>query len=125
MMDEDLWTESQVDDLNVKSQRRRRVRTDGDRFIGCPLWWFALVYPAVRGKGELAVALYLYRLRVIQRSRTVRVSNERLAAELGIDRFVKYRALHQLAVAGIITLKPRNKRALEIVFRRKYDRRSP
>ena len=126
-MIDDLWIEGQADDLNAQRIRRRaaRVNTDTDRHIGCPLWWFALVYPAVRGKGELAIALYLYRLRVIQRSRTVKVSNERLSAELGIDRFTKYRALRQLAAAGIIALRRRNKQALEVVFRRKYGRREP
>jgi hypothetical protein len=121
---EDLFTEGQPDDLDVQKIRRRaaRVSTDADRHIGCPLWWFALVYPAIRGKGELAVALYLYRLRVIQRSRTIKVSNERLSAELGIDRFTKYRALRQLAAAGIVKVKRHNKRALEITFDRKCRR---
>jgi hypothetical protein len=126
-MSEDLWTESQADDLNVQLPRHRaaRVSADTDRHIGCPLWWFTLVYPAVRGKGELAIALYLYRLRVIQQSRTVKVSNERLSAELGIDRFTKYRALRQLAVAGIIKIKRHNKQALKVVFSRKHGRSGP
>jgi CRP-like cAMP-binding protein len=123
-MTEDLFTEGQPDDLGAQKIRRRaaRVDTDTHRLIGCPLWWFTLVYPAVRGKGELAVALYLYRLQVVQRSRTVKVSNERLSAELGIDRFTKYRALRQLEAANIITVKRHNKRALEVVFKRKYTR---
>jgi hypothetical protein len=87
-MTDDLWAED-TDDLNVQSIRRAARTNTGARHIGCPLWWFTQVYPAVRGKGELAVALYLYRLRVIQRSCTVKVSNERLSAELGIDRFTK------------------------------------
>jgi CRP-like cAMP-binding protein len=89
---------------------------DGARHIGCPLAWFRLVFSVVHGKNELAVALYLYRLRMVRRSRTVAVSNVRLLAELGVDRFAKYRALGRLADAGIITIRRRHKRALEIRF---------
>jgi hypothetical protein len=123
-MTDDLWAEGK-DDLNVQSIRRATRTNTGARHIGCPLWWFTQVYPAVRGKGELAVALYLYRLRVIQRSCTVKVSNERLSAELGIDRFTKYRALRQLADAGLIKIKRHNKQALKVVFSRKHGRSGP
>jgi hypothetical protein len=124
-MSEDLWIEG-PDDLTLKPTSRSRGRaTDSARHIGCPLSWFALVFPVVRGKNELAVALYLYRLRTIQRSRTVRVSNMRLLTELGIDRFAKYRALRRPAAAGIITLKRRSAgRSLEVVFKRKRDSRA-
>jgi AAA+ ATPase superfamily predicted ATPase len=125
-MTEDLWTGGEVDDLDVKPDRRRpRVKSDSGRHIGCPLSWFKLVYPIVRGKGELAVALYLYRLRIILRSRTVKVSNERLFAELGVDRFTKYRALKRLAVARIIFIKRRGKQTLEVGFDRKHSKGSP
>jgi predicted transcriptional regulator len=56
---------------------------------------------------------------MILRIRTAAVTNELLLTELGIDRYAKYRALRRLADAGIITVKRRNKRALEVVFRRK------
>ena len=121
-MNEELWTGGRADDLeHLPPTRHRRTSTavaDG-RHIGCPLWWFTLVFPIVRGKNELAVALYIYRLRMIRRSRTVAVSNTRLLTELGIDRFAKYRALRRLAGAGIIRIKRHNKRALEITFSRK------
>ena len=81
-----------------------------------------LVFPLVRGKNELAVALYIYRLRTIQRSRTIKVSNTRLLTELGINRFAKYRALRRLAVAGIITVKSYPQRSLEVVFHRRRSR---
>ena len=55
------------------------------------------MFPIVRGKNELAVALYVYRLRIIRRSRTVVISNTGLLTELGIDRYAKYRALSRLA----------------------------
>ena len=118
-MSEDLWTGGQSDDLDLPVARQRMRVADSARHIGCPLWWFALVFPVVRGKNELAVALYIYRLRMIRRSRTVAVSNERLLAELGIDRYAKYRTLNRLADAGVIRIKRHNKRALEITFSRK------
>jgi hypothetical protein len=121
-MSEDLWINNQSDDLaSPPAARRPRVNTESARHIGCPLWWFRLIFPVVHGKNELAVALYLYRLRAVRRSRTIVVSNERLLAELGIDRYAKYRALRRLADAGVITIKRRNKRTLEIVFRRRRD----
>jgi hypothetical protein len=126
-MTEDLWIDSQSDDLDVRPTHRRAAHaTDGGRHIGCPLWWFTLVFPIVRGKNELAVALYIYRLRVIHRSHTVVVSNEHLLTELGIDRYAKYRALRRLADAGVITLKRRSsKRALQVKFNRKHSKAHP
>jgi hypothetical protein len=85
------------------------------RFIGCPVAWFEQVFPIVRGKNELAVALAAYRLRVVRHSRVVVISNVYLA-RLGIDRFAKYRSLRRLADAGLITIRRRNKQALEIEF---------
>ena len=116
MKGEDLFLEGD-DFTNVQPavaipEGRRR---DGGH-IGCPLSWFKLVFPIVRGKNELAVALHIYRLRVIRRSRTIAVSNT-LLAELGIDRFAKYRALRRLAEAGIITVKRRCRGSLEVRFR--------
>ena len=90
--------------------------SDDTRHIGCPLAWFRLVFPVVHGKNELAVALYLYRLRMVRRSRTITVSNVRLFAELGIDRFAKYRTLSRLANAGIITVRRRPNQSPEVRF---------
>ena len=70
----------------------------------------------MRGKNELAVALYIYRLRIIRRSRTVVISNTGLLIELAIDRYAKYRALRRLADAGIVQVRRHNKRALKVVF---------
>jgi hypothetical protein len=124
-MTEELWIEG-PDDLALAGRGRHGCTADSARHIGCPLSWFVLVFPVMRGKNELAVALYLYRLRTIQRSRTVRVSNMRLLTELGIDRYAKYRALRRLAAAGIITLERRRSRSsLEVTFRQKRRRRLP
>jgi hypothetical protein len=89
---------------------------DDQRHIGCPLSWFRLVFPVVRGKNELAVAIYLYRLRALRHSRTVAVPNGFLA-ELGIERHAKYRALDRLEAAGLITVRRYLKRTIEITFR--------
>ena len=111
-----------------RSERATVAPASGDRLpptvrhIGCPLWWFRLVFPVVRGKNELAVALYIYRLRIDPPQPHVAVSNTRLLAELRIDRFAKYRALRRLADAGIIKVKRHNKRALKITFCRKRGR---
>ena len=77
------------------------------------MWWFKLVFPIVRGKNELAVALYIYRLRIIRRSRTVVISNTGLLTELAIDRYTKYRALRRLADAGIVQVRRHNKRGAQ------------
>jgi hypothetical protein len=106
-----------IDGTPADPRPPRRHPHDGSRHIGCPLSWFRLVLPVVHGKNELAVALYIYRLRVIRRSRTITVSNTRLLAELGIDRRVKYRTLKRLAKAGLITVKYHNKEAPEVTFR--------
>jgi hypothetical protein len=122
-MSEELWTKHQPDDLlNQPAHDRRNGHLPAARHIGCPMQWFMQIYPVVRGKNELAVALYIYRLRIIQHSRTVKVSNVRLLTELGIDRFAKYRALQRLAKAGIITIKRPTARSLEIVFHQQRRR---
>jgi hypothetical protein len=115
-MTEDLWIEGQTDALDPQPARRRPRPAAESRHIGCPLAWFTWVFPVVSGKNELAVALYLYRLRVIQHSRKVKVSNTRLLDELGIDRYAKYRALRRLAGAGIITVNRRRPGSLEVIF---------
>ena len=91
------------------------------RFIGCPLWWFKRVLPITRGKNDLAIALAVYRLRIVQHSRVVTVSNAYLAG-LGINRYAKYRGLRRLANAGLFVIRRHNKRALEIEFLPKRNR---
>ena len=121
-MKEDLWIETADDPLDVRipTARPKATKVSSSNsskggHIGCPLSWFRLVFPVVRGKNELAVALWLYRLRSIRRSRTITVSNSPLA-ELGIDRFAKYRALRRLAKAGLIRIKSNNRKALDVRF---------
>jgi hypothetical protein len=123
-MVDDLWVDGPDDIANAPAPKRRRSRvgTDSSRHIGCPLWWFRLVFPIVRGKNELAVALYIYRLRKVRHSFTLTITNERLLAELGINRFAKYRALRRLADAKVISLRRHGKHAVEIEFRSRGKR---
>jgi hypothetical protein len=125
--DDTLWDDTHgVDDLaDAASSRvgRRAVRKassrdteDASRLIGCPLWWLKAMLPVVHSANELAVALYLYRQRVVQGSRTIKLTNIRLTAELGINRFTKYRTIKKLETARLITVRRRNKKALEITF---------
>jgi hypothetical protein len=84
-----------------------REPQDGHLFIGCPLEFLRLAVEATTTSGELAVALYVYRLSKVRRSKTVKVANGALERELGINRWVKYRALRKLAKAKAILLHPR------------------
>jgi hypothetical protein len=122
----DLFTDDGTDPLDNKPlppKRSKRVRVAGDtRYIGCPLWWFKLALSIMpHSSHELAVALYVYRLRIVHHSKTVSVSNERLDAELGVNRSAKYRALEKLAAAGVIRIRRRNKQAWTVTF---IDRKS-
>jgi hypothetical protein len=104
-------------DPKLTPQRVRRTPTgDGDRFIGCRIWWFDQVYPLVRSKGELAVALYIFRLRAVQGSRTVVVPNTWLKVR-GIDRHTKYRALRRLVDAGLIKVRQQSNEGTAVTFR--------
>ena len=84
-------------------------------------WRPPAAFPITRGKNDLAIALAVYRLQIVQHSRVVTVSNAYLAG-LGIDRYAKYRGLRRLAKAGLFVIRRRNKRALEIEFLPKRNR---
>ena len=72
-----MWDD--LADAHVPTHKRAAAPVDySGRHIGCPVEWFRLVLPVVRGKGELAVALYLYRLR--WSNETARVGSERAPA---------------------------------------------
>ena len=96
---------------------------NSSRHIGCPLWWLKVVYPIVRGKNELIIALYLYRQQFAQKgkeSRIISVTNVRLMNELGIDRYAKYRALKSLEDAGLITIHRDGRKSLGVTFCQPY-----
>jgi DNA-binding transcriptional ArsR family regulator len=96
---------------------RASPKNSGDRHIGCSVSWLKLALPAVGG-AKLAVALYLYRLRVVQHSRTVAVPNGWLRYELGISRRTKYKALKDLERAGLIKIQRKGREAPTVTFLR-------
>jgi hypothetical protein len=84
-------------------------------FITCPLAWLARVRPLVNTADRLLVLLLLYRTCLMERSRTVSLSNRELRI-LGIGRDTKYRALAGLAEAGALTVEGRNGRSIRVVL---------
>jgi hypothetical protein len=109
-----VWLDVKTLTAGAKSGGKAPLK---DRHIGCPLWWFVAALTATRGAKEFAVAIYLWRLRVVSRSKTVEVSNAELR-KLGIDRRTKYRAAHRLADAKLVRVKRRGNSSLEITFLR-------
>jgi hypothetical protein len=107
-----------LDDKPAPAPKRskRVLVADGNRFVGCPFWYFKLAASIMHSAHELAVALYVYRLRIVHRNRTVTLSNERLLAELGINRSAKYRALRKLTAAKVIRVKRSSGRATVVTF---------
>jgi hypothetical protein len=94
----------------------KRPKNSADRHIGCPLAWFDRAYAAVDGKAELAVALFLYRERMIKKTREVSLSNVTLKQH-GISRRAKYEAFRKLEAAGLIMIERKNLRALKVKFK--------
>jgi DNA-binding MarR family transcriptional regulator len=92
------------------------TQAQANALFGCPLWWVKAIIPLVHGKGELLVAIYLWRIRVISHSKTVVLGNSRLLDELGVDRFAKSRTLRRLAQAGLIRLQSKPGQAPRITF---------
>jgi hypothetical protein len=73
-----------------------------DNLIGCPMWWWQRVLPLVNTKGQLTVAIYLWRRRIVCGGRaTFDLPNGELKS-LGITRKVKYQTLNRLAAADVI-----------------------
>jgi hypothetical protein len=101
----------EVETLETRSTSKRRR---ADQYIGCPLKWLKRVLPLVNSKEQLAVALWLHRRRAVCRDEVFTVPNQELRRELGLDRFVKYRALQCLEEAGAIALVHEGKRTLRV-----------
>jgi hypothetical protein len=79
-------------------------RPRAERHIGCPVEWLKRVLPLVQSKEQLAIAIWLHRRRVICRSDLFTVPNEALWEDLGLSRYVKYKALRNLEKAGVLTI---------------------
>ena len=101
MTDDSLWVDGPdgFEDIKPATGSKRKAKSkpkQAGRFIGCPLWWLKVVLPVVQSKNELVVALALWRLRTIYGRRTFTVANSYVLAELGTNRWTKYRALKRL-----------------------------
>jgi hypothetical protein len=79
------------------------------RLIGCPVSWFAWVFPLAKSKEQLALALYLYRRCCICRSDTVTVPTAELV-EWGLGRWGKYRLLLALERVGVLRVEESDRR---------------
>jgi hypothetical protein len=107
-MKEDLWIDG-PDDIAIAPEQQC---ASDERLIGCPVWWLQRVLPVVGSKNQLAVALYLWRRRVIcGNHRTFDVPNGELKS-WGISRKTKYQTLDRLAAAGLIRINRKGKEAL-------------
>jgi hypothetical protein len=109
--DDPLWKAAEE---AARAPRRRRSR----EFIGCPMWWLKWVFPLTRSVEQLVVALYLYRLRAVRRTKTIQLSNVALEKDLGLSRFTKYRTLDRLEEAGVLKVGRRDGRSLTVTLLR-------
>ena len=95
-----------------ETEKPKRKRRNG-RLIGCPLPWFVWVFPLVKSKEQLGVALYLYRRCCICSEATVTVPTAELT-ELRIGRWAKYRLLLSLEKAGILRIINHGRRTMKV-----------
>lgn len=87
------------------SGRNRKHTGQNKRFFGCSEEWFNAVFPVVGGKHELAIAIYLYHLRALNRGGPFSLSNEKMAVRLGVSRYTKYRTIAKLEDAGLLSVR--------------------
>jgi hypothetical protein len=82
-------------------------------YVVVPLAWLARVRPVLRTTDRLLVAMVLYRLCLMRRSRTVKLPNKELGA-LGISPRTKQRALLDLEMVGALTVETGNGQTAEV-----------
>lgn len=99
-MSNDIFVDG--DSLEDPHWWKMRKPKRSSRLIGCPVSWFAWVFPLVKSKEQLAVALYLYRRCCICNSHTVTVPSNEITELLNFSRWGKYRTLLALEQAGIL-----------------------
>jgi hypothetical protein len=90
-------------------------KLEGRQHIGCSVRFLRAAVKATKTSRRLAVALYLYRLRSIRRSKTIQVPNGWLEKMLDISPSTKIRALDDLAAAGLIVFQDRSLREATLV----------
>jgi hypothetical protein len=81
------------------------------------MWWLRVVLPVIKSKGELVVAIYLFRLRHVTKSKTVDVPN-RWLRDNGVSRLAKSRALARLERAALIAVERRGRAVPKVTFTR-------
>jgi hypothetical protein len=112
-----------IDEIVGKKGRPRKAAKDPSHFIGCPVWWLRHVLPVVRSKYQLAVALYLWRRRIVcGNHKTFDVPNNELKS-WGVSRKVKYQTLDRLAVAGVIKVSRKGRGAPTVTILSKESKR--
>jgi hypothetical protein len=99
-MSSDIFVDG--DPLEDPHGRKTKKPKRSGRLIGCPVPWFVWVFPLVKSKEQLALALYLYRRCCICNSDTVTVPSSEITELLDFSRWGKYRALLALEQAGIL-----------------------
>jgi hypothetical protein len=110
-MNNDIFVDG--DPLDDPHWRKTPKAKRSGRFMGCSLPWFVWMFPLVKSKEQLAVALYLYRRCCICRSDTVTVPTGELV-ELGLGRWGKYRLLLSLEQVGILQVKDHGRRTVKV-----------
>jgi hypothetical protein len=110
-----LWLEGYDDALMRGAEMDGAPPRPAQGYVVVPRAWLARVRPVLRSTDRLLVALELYRLCLMRRSRTVKLPNSELKT-LGISRRTKHRALLDLEVIGAITVEPRNGRSTRVTL---------
>lgn len=101
-----LTSEQIPEQLSEISRRRRyeRLQCRGERFIKGPIPWPWVRQAAALPGKTLAVAMAIWHIAGMAKSRKdIRVT-EKLGAQLGVDRKARYRALERLEAAGLIVV---------------------
>jgi DNA-binding transcriptional ArsR family regulator len=110
--DDPLWKVAEKTARAKRRQKRNKVH------VGCPMWWLKWALSRTRSAEQLALALYVYRQRIVQRGKTIRLSNAALEKDLGLSRYSKYRCLTQLEKAGMVTVERRDGRSVMVTLLR-------
>jgi hypothetical protein len=84
-------------------------------YVAVPLTWLAKVRPFARSADQLMVLLILYRRCLMNRTRTVTLTNSELA-RFGITRQTKYRLLARLQSEGVATVEAANGKAVQVTL---------
>ena len=105
--------EAEVLDIGAHHKVRRRP---DDSFVGCPVSWLTRVLPVVKSSKQLAVAIWLWRRRVVcGNGDTFSAPNGELEG-WKISRQVKYQTLKLLSAAGVITTECKGKKAPQVTI---------